>query len=103
MGNGIGRSDCVLVPLEDGDRCRALIQTGKKVIAVDLNPLSRTAKYAQVTIVDNIVRCLPLLYRQIKDLNKKDKKFLIEIINSYDNRKILDSGLKSICAKLMVI
>src|SRR3989338_10762794 len=31
MGNGIGRSDCVLVPLEDGDRCQALIQTGKKV------------------------------------------------------------------------
>ena len=100
MREGIGSSDCVLVPLEDGDRCRALIKMGKKVITVDLNPLSRTAKYATVTIIDNITRCLPLLFRQIRQLKKKDKKMTSEIIKNYQNKKILEAGLKAIYAKL---
>lgn len=58
---GIGDADVVLVPLEDGDRARALVAMGKQVIAVDLNPLSRTARTAQVTIVDEVTRTLPLL------------------------------------------
>ena len=40
--DGIGSADVVLVPLEDGDRCEALVKMGKKVITIDLNPLSRT-------------------------------------------------------------
>lgn len=44
------------MPLEDGDRCEALIQMGKQVLVVDLNPLSRTARTATVTIVDNVSR-----------------------------------------------
>ncbi|OGG03975.1 hypothetical protein A2W14_05950 [Candidatus Gottesmanbacteria bacterium RBG_16_37_8] len=103
MREGIGTSDCVFVPLEDGDRCQALTSLGKKVIAVDLNPLSRTAGSATVVIVDNIIRCLPLLYRQIKDLKKKDKKYLLEITDRYNNRKIISKALKTIYAKLMVI
>lgn len=58
---GIGDADVVLVPLEDGDRCQALKAMGKTVITVDLNPLSRTAKAADVTIVDELTRVLPLL------------------------------------------
>ena len=58
---GIGAADVVLVPLEDGDRCKALIDMGKKIIVIDLNPLSRTAQTAHITIVDELVRCLPLL------------------------------------------
>ncbi len=53
---GIYASDTVLVPLEDGDRCEALIRMGKQVLVVDLNPLSRTARTATVTIVDNVSR-----------------------------------------------
>ena len=53
---GIHAADTVLVPLEDGDRCEALIQMGKQVLVVDLNPLSRTARTANVTIVDNVSR-----------------------------------------------
>jgi 4-phosphopantoate--beta-alanine ligase len=34
---------------------------GKTVITVDLNPLSRTAKAADVTIVDELTRALPQL------------------------------------------
>jgi|GEM_PF-19677 len=59
--DGIHKADVVLVPLEDGDRCQALVANGKQVITVDLNPLSRTARTASVTIVDNLVRCIPLL------------------------------------------
>lgn len=58
---GIGDADVVLVPLEDGDRCQALKAMGKTVLTIDLNPLSRTAKAADVTIVDELTRALPAL------------------------------------------
>ena len=56
--NGILEADVVLVPLEDGDRCEALVAMGKTVINVDLNPLSRSARRASITIVDEVRRCL---------------------------------------------
>lgn len=49
----------VLVPLEDGDRTEALRRMGKTVIAIDLNPLSRTSRAANITIVDNVIRAVP--------------------------------------------
>lgn len=55
---GIGDADVVLVPLEDGDRCHALKAMGKTVVTIDLNPLSRTARAAHVTIVDELLRAL---------------------------------------------
>lgn len=58
---GIGDADVVLVPLEDGDRCQALKAMGKTIITIDLNPLSRTARAADVTIVDELTRALPVL------------------------------------------
>ncbi len=58
---GIGDADVVLVPLEDGDRCQALKAMGKAVVTIDLNPLSRTARAADVTIVDELTRALPAL------------------------------------------
>jgi 4-phosphopantoate---beta-alanine ligase len=70
--NGIYKADVVLVPLEDGDRTIALKKSGKKVITFDLNPLSRTAKTADVTIVDNVVRAINILIIQCKA--KKIKK-----------------------------
>ena len=63
---GIAKADVVFVPLEDGDRCEALIKMGKKVITIDLNAKSRTAKKATITIVDNIIRALPLLIKAVK-------------------------------------
>lgn len=59
--DGIGDADVVLVPLEDGDRCEALKAMGKTVITIDLNPLSRTARTADVTIVDELTRATRLL------------------------------------------
>ena len=58
---GIFSADTILVPLEDGDRCEALIAMGKTVCVIDLNPLSRTAKTATITIVDELTRCVPIL------------------------------------------
>ena len=62
---GIGRADVVLVPLEDGDRCEALVATGKQVLVVDLNPLSRTSMMATVTIVDEISRASSRLLDEV--------------------------------------
>ena len=59
--DGILSADTILVPLEDGDRCEALIAMGKTVCVIDLNPLSRTARTATVTIVDELTRCVRVL------------------------------------------
>lgn len=65
---GIARADTVLVPLEDGDRAQALADAGKRVIAIDLNPLSRTSQVAGITVVDNITRALPLLAAYCREM-----------------------------------
>ena len=82
---GIGSADVILVPLEDGDRCEALVKMGKKVITVDLNPLSRTAQTAHITIVDELTRCLPLLSDFVKEKNGLDsfnnKQCLTDVLN----------------------
>ena len=89
--DGIGSADVVLVPLEDGDRCEALVKMGKKVITIDLNPLSRTAQTAHITIVDELTRCLPLLSDFIKE--KKGLK-------SFDNKECLRNVLNYISDRL---
>ncbi len=101
--NGILKADVVFVPLEDGDRTEALIKNGKKVIVVDLNPMSRSAKKATITIVDNIIRAVPLLINKIKEYknescnkNKFNEVKLKKIIKNYNNEKILKESLKII-------
>lgn len=94
--NGIEKADVVFVPLEDGDRCKALRKMGKKVITVDLNPLSRTAQTATVAIVDNITRALPLLIKAIKKYKSLDKNKLKNKIRKYNNKKVLKEALKYI-------
>lgn len=60
---GIFVADVCLVPLEDGDRAEALQALGKRVISVDLNPLSRTSQVADVPIVDEVRRALREIVR----------------------------------------
>ncbi|MBE8538535.1 4-phosphopantoate--beta-alanine ligase [Geoglobus acetivorans] len=86
---GIYRADVVLVPLEDGDRCEILKKHGKKVITIDLNPLSRTAQMADVTIVDNVVRAIPNMTKFAKELMSLEKEEIEGIVRAYDNRNIL--------------
>ena len=64
--NGIFSADVILVPLEDGDRTIALKKAKKKIITFDLNPLSRTAQTADITIVDNVTRAMKLLVKESK-------------------------------------
>jgi len=86
---GIFDADVVLIPLEDGDRCEALVAMGKKVIAIDLNPLSRTARKATVSIVDNIVRAVPLLTEQVRQLSGVPRTELEGMVRVYDNQRVL--------------
>ena len=86
----------VVVPLEDGDRTLALRKAGKIVITFDLNPLSRTAQTANITIVDNVTRALDLLIENCKKLSKKSKKSLEKIVNDFDNKKNLSSNINEI-------
>ena len=94
--DGIFKADVVFVPLEDGDRCEALRKMGKDVITVDLNPMSRTAKSASVTIVDNVVRAMPLLIQEIRALNKTSPTVLREMVFEYNNREMLQAALQCI-------
>jgi 4-phosphopantoate---beta-alanine ligase len=64
--NGIAAADVCLVPLEDGDRTAALRALGKRVISIDLNPLSRTSRTADLPIVDELVRALALLAKELR-------------------------------------
>ncbi len=56
--DGIFRADLVFVPLEDGDRAEVLKNAGKTVITIDLNPLSRTVRYATLPIIDELTRAM---------------------------------------------
>jgi 4-phosphopantoate--beta-alanine ligase len=87
---GIYSADVVLVPLEDGDRCQALKNMGKKVITIDLNPLSRTSKTANITIVDNVIRAIPNIEKWVRKLKKSDDKDLEKLVMHWDNIKMLN-------------
>jgi 4-phosphopantoate---beta-alanine ligase len=86
---GIGAADTVLVPLEDGDRAEALERAGKRIIAIDLNPLSRTSQAASVSIVDNVVRAIPNLIRFSARLRKLPRSKLVAATRSYSNHQNL--------------
>jgi len=79
--DGIYIADVIFVPLEDGDRCQALRKNDKDVITVDLNPLSRTSKTSSITIVDNLIRCIPLVTEALKRETSAPK--------NYDNLAVL--------------
>jgi 4-phosphopantoate--beta-alanine ligase len=98
--DGIFSADVVLVPLEDGDRCKALVDMGKTVIAIDLNPLSRTAQCASITIVDNIIRALPNISGFAEELKKSGKDACMELADEFDNRKNLTNALNDIAVNL---
>lgn len=97
---GIFTSDVVLVPLEDGDRAKALKDMDKIVITIDLNPLSRTSQTATVTIVDNIVRAIPNIFNYIKIYKDYERSELESIINSFDNKRNLSDTLTFILERL---
>jgi len=96
--DGMYVADVVLVPLEDGDRCEALVAMGKQVIAIDLNPLSRTARTATLTIVDELTRALPVITGACKDLSKSEIRHLLETLN---NHYLLSEAIREMSARLI--
>lgn len=94
---GIFSADVVLVPLEDGDRCQALVDMGKTVIAIDLNPLSRTARSATITIVDELTRALPHITQACYELSGDEKE---KLINSVDNHYLLSEAIREMTVRL---
>jgi len=92
--NGIYNSDVILVPLEDGDRCEALVAMGKVVLVIDLNPLSRSAKMGSVTIVDELSRVADNL------LHGAMQKTLRKPRTDYDNNNLLQSAIDHITSSL---
>jgi 4-phosphopantoate--beta-alanine ligase len=97
---GIFTSDVVLIPLEDGDRCQALQRMGKTVIAIDLNPLSRTAQAASITIVDNVTRAVPRIEHWIHELKDTKRSDLDKLIKTWDNTKNLAEVLSFLSKRL---
>jgi len=91
---GIGDADVVLIPLEDGDRTEALRRAGKMVIAIDLNPMSRTARAATITIVDNIIRAVPELVRVTMKMKSLSRSRLSTIVANFDNERNLRRVMK---------
>ena len=83
-------ADVMLVPLEDGDRAEVLVQNGKKIICIDLNPLS-------------IVRAVPLMTEIAKEFKESgkadDKEFLENIVNNFSNEQNLKDSLAAIKLK----
>lgn len=90
LREGIFSADTVLVPLEDGDRCAALVSLGKRVIAIDLNPLSRTARTATLTVVDELTRALPNITGACGEIGPGEGE---RLMSSLDNRFFLKAAM----------
>ncbi len=95
---GIYSADVVLVMLEDGDRTEKLRAMGKKVIAVDLNPFSRTAIMADITIVDNVIRALPNMIKFAKEMGIEEAR---RVLAEFDNKENLREMVRIIMKRLM--
>ena len=94
---GMFAADVILVPLEDGDRCEALVKMGKTVIALDLIPLSRTARTATLTIVDELTRALPNITAACTGLTGDEQR---EFLANLDNNYLLSEAIREMIKRL---
>jgi 4-phosphopantoate--beta-alanine ligase len=99
---GIYGADVVLAPLEDGDRCEALVAMGKRVITIDLNPLSRTSRHATVSVVDDVERAIKNLISVLKEKKRKKEgeKKLAAVVGGYNNKTNLREVIEEIVNRL---
>jgi 4-phosphopantoate--beta-alanine ligase len=95
---GTMKADVMLVPLEDGDRAMALKKMGKTVITIDLNPLSRTSKSADVSIVDEVTRALPKIIDHVRTArsNGLKREEMEGEIASFNNTMNLEDLLRKV-------
>ncbi|MCL5874674.1 MAG: phosphopantothenate/pantothenate synthetase [Candidatus Thermoplasmatota archaeon] len=90
---GIFSADTVLVPLEDGDRAEALKRMGKFVITIDLNPLSRTSRFGDITIVDEVQRA----FANFANFDEGD---CARLLKSFDNSSNVRRSIARISERL---
>lgn len=97
---GIGQADVVVVPLEDGDRTEALKRLGKRVISIDLNPLSRTSIAADLPIVDDVERALAHLVRDVAAVRRRART---PRLSAFDGEAARADALRSISRHLAAV
>jgi 4-phosphopantoate---beta-alanine ligase len=106
---GIYSADVVMVPIEDGDRTEALVKEKKFVIAIDLNPLSRTAQMAHITIVDNIIRVIKHMitiaekFKTQLSIQPKSLAQIKKIVIQFDQQKNLSAVLEYMAQRLLAL
>jgi len=95
---GIAAADVVVVPLEDGDRAAALDAAGKTEIVVDLNPLSRSARAADVPVIDELTRALPAIADHARELRDRPRGDLAATADEFDPAAALADAERAIRA-----
>ena len=90
---GLLDADVCLIPLEDGDRTEALRRLKKRVISIDLNPVSRTSRAADLPIVDELRRALGEVAREamLQRMRSRPRRFV-----SFDRERALSEALAAI-------
>jgi 4-phosphopantoate--beta-alanine ligase len=96
--DGIAAADVILVPLEDGDRASALISLGKKVIAIDLNPLSRTTQTATLPIIDEVTRAIVNITTAMQCLTTQEAQ---DLIKNIDGKRYIKHAIMTINTRLL--
>jgi len=86
----------VLVPLEDGDRAAALDAAGKSEVVIDLNPLSRSARTADVPVVDELSRALANLTAHAESLAGRPRAELRAVVDEFDPEAAIAAAERSI-------
>jgi 4-phosphopantoate--beta-alanine ligase len=94
---GIYRADVCLIPLEDGDRAEALRARGQRVISIDLNPLSRTSRSADVPIVDELTRALSEIARRARQLRRAGRR---PVVRAFDANRARAESVRAISRHL---
>ena len=99
---GIIAADLVVVPLEDGDRAEALVALGKVVVTIELNPLTRAARAAHVTVVDELTRALPLITAGVRAARAAGvvPGGLADAVSTWDNQANLAAARAEMAARL---
>jgi 4-phosphopantoate--beta-alanine ligase len=98
--DGIYSADVVMVAIEDGDRTEALRRMGKVVIAIDLNPFSRTAQAASITVVDEAIRATKNMASLVDQLKGFDRSGLEAIVKGYRNSEVLKRAFSAMLKRL---
>ncbi len=95
--DGIASADFILLAIEDGDRTEALVAWGKRVAAIDLNPFSRTAQKAHITIVDEAIRATRNMVEIASSMSPEEAR---RVLDDYSNSEVLREAFRAMLERL---